>query len=222
MSIKILQQPLGELAPAEDLNQKLFYFCCHSSRTKTLSVMKKIIITIIITLVVLIAGFYIYISSGAYDISQLSPHNGLTKSMISMTTHSSINKRMKENAVPGNIKDTAVIVLGFKHYNEMCSGCHGAPGEKPGELAEGLYPKPPALYKNAEEGDAQEFFWIIKNGIKMTSMPAYGPTHNDEKIWAITAFVTQRLAKMTPEEYKAWLKKYPDQDAAGEMVSEAK
>ncbi len=170
--------------------------------------MKKIILTVFITLAVLIGALYLYIFSGAYDIGQLSPHNAITKSVIRIITHNSINKRMKANAVPGNLKDTAVIIEGFKHYNEMCSGCHGAPGMKPDEMAEGLYPKPPALFKHAEEGDAQEFFWIIKNGIKMTSMPAYGPTHNDEKIWAITAYVTHQLPKTTSEEYKAWIKKY--------------
>jgi mono/diheme cytochrome c family protein len=56
----------------------------------------------------------------------------------------------------------------------------------------------------------------------MTSMPAYGPTHDDEKIWAITAFVTQQLGKMTPDEYNAWLKKYADQDETDEMVGETK
>jgi mono/diheme cytochrome c family protein len=170
--------------------------------------MKKTIVTVILTLAVLVLGFYIYISSGAYDISQLTPHNSLTKSIISITTHNSINKRLKDIVVPTNLKDTGVLIFGFKHYEEMCSSCHGAPGEKAGELAEGLYPKPPELYKNAEETDAQEFFWIIKNGIKMTSMPAYKPTHDDEKIWAITAFVTQKLPKMTAEEYKEWLGKY--------------
>ena len=184
--------------------------------------MKKIIITIIITLTILIAAFFIYIISGAYEISQLSQHNALTKSIISLTTHSSINKRMKDIVVPGNLKDTAQIVLGFKHYHEMCSGCHGAPGVKPEELAEGLYPKPPQLYKNAEEGDAQEFFWIIKNGIKMTSMPAYGPTHTDEKIWAITSFVTQHFANMTPDEYKSWLIKYVEKNKTDEMDGETK
>ena len=170
--------------------------------------MKKIIVTVILTIVVLIAGFYIYIVSGVYDISQLTPHNGLTKSIISMTTHNSINKRIKEIIVPANLKDTGMIILGFKHYTEMCSNCHGAPGEKADEMAEGLYPKPPELYKHTEESDAQEFFWIIKNGIKMTSMPAFKPTHDDEKIWAMTAFVTQKLPKMSADEYKEWVAKY--------------
>lgn len=172
--------------------------------------MKKIIFSVLITLAVLIGGFYLFIFSGAYNISQLSPHNAITKSVIRITTHNSINKRIKENAVPGNLKNTAVIVEGFKHYNEMCSGCHGAPGINQGEMTEGLYPKPPALFKHAKEGDAQEFFWIIKNGIKMTSMPAYGPTHDNEIIWAITAYVTQQLPKTSFEEYKAWVKKYRD------------
>jgi mono/diheme cytochrome c family protein len=90
----------------------------------------------------------------------------------------------------------------------MCVSCHGAPGVKPNEMVEGLYPKPPEIYKHGEEDAAQEFFWIIKNGIKMTSMPAFKPTHDDQKIWAMTAFVTQKLATMTPEEYKSWTVKY--------------
>ena len=167
----------------------------------------KTIITVILTIVVLILGFYIYISSGSYDISQLTPHNGLTKSIIHITTHNSIEKRLKGITVPDNLKDTSIIISGFKNYTEMCSGCHGAPGE-PNDMVKGWYPKPPELYKHAEEGDAKEFFWITKNGIKMTAMPAFKPTQTDEQIWAITAFVTQKLSKMTANEYKNWKSSY--------------
>lgn len=183
--------------------------------------MKNIIITVIITLVVLISGFYIYILSGVYDISQISPHGKLIKSIINITKHNSIDRRLKGIMVPDNLKDPAMVVMGFEHYNEMCTGCHGAPGVKHDELAEGLYPKPPDLYKYSKENDAREFFWIIKNGIKMSSMPAFKPTHNDEKIWAITAFVTQKLGKMTPEEYAAWSKKYVEKDNHEDMTGDA-
>jgi len=33
-------------------------------------------------------------------------------------------------------------------------------------------------------------------------MPAWGPTHSDEKLWQLVAFV-KKLPKMTPEQYKA-------------------
>ena len=44
-----------------------------------------------------------------------------------------------------------------------------------------------------------ELFWIAKNGIRMTGMLAFGPTHKDEEIWSVVAFV-QRLPKMSEEE----------------------
>lgn len=184
--------------------------------------MKKVLITVITTLVILISGFLIYILSGTYDISQLTPHNKLTKSIIGITTHRSINNRLKEIVVPNNLKDSSILVMGFQHYNEMCVMCHSAPGKEPDEMAQGLYPKPPRLYEYVGEDDAKEFFWIIKNGIKMTSMPAFEPTHDDQKIWSMTAFVTQKLAKMSPDEYKSWVKKYTEKDNDEEMGQESK
>ncbi|MHB8899042.1 MAG: c-type cytochrome [Thermoguttaceae bacterium] len=29
----------------------------------------------------------------------------------------------------------------------------------------------------------------MKHGIRMTPMPAFGPTHTDEEIWTIVAFI---------------------------------
>lgn len=172
--------------------------------------MKKVLVTIILTIAVLVAGFFIYISSGTYDISQLTPHNNFTKSIIGITTHRSINKRLKEIVVPGNLTDTAMIVRGFKQYNQMCLGCHNAPGLPENKFVDGWYPKPPELYKFSKEDDAPEFFWITKYGIKMTSMPAFKPTLEDDKLWEITAFVTQKLGKMSPTEYNEWSKKYAE------------
>lgn len=50
------------------------------------------------------------------------------------------------------------------------------------------------------------------NYFKMTSMPAFGPTHSDEKIWAITDFLLAKLNKMSPEEYQVWVHKYSKED----------
>jgi len=170
--------------------------------------MKKIIITILATLAVIALTFYIYIESGTYDISQTAHHNSLTKWVIRKTKHNSIDKRMEDVVVPANLNDSSLIIDGFRQYRHMCEMCHGAPGGRPEEMAMGLYPEPPLMYKHKGQEDPREFFWIIKNGIKMTSMPAYGPSHKDERIWPVTAFVTQKLNKMTAEEYADWIKKY--------------
>ncbi len=69
------------------------------------------------------------------------------------------------------------------------------------------------FHKSEDMPDTTEAFWIIKNGIKMTSMPAFGPTHSDQKIWAITDFLLNKMNKMSLIEYLEWIKKYSEQDA---------
>jgi mono/diheme cytochrome c family protein len=66
----------------------------------------------------------------------------------------------------------------------------------------GMYPAPPDLASGnlfREMGPA-EIFWVIKNGLKMTGMPAFGVNHEDDELWGIVAFL-EGLPKMTPQEY---------------------
>jgi mono/diheme cytochrome c family protein len=105
-----------------------------------------------------------------------------------------------------------MIAEGFGHYNEMCVICHGAPGIEPSEMTKGLYPEPPRFYKSDDMPETDEAFWIIKYGIKLTSMPAFAPTHTDNNIWAITAFMLNKMNKMSPSEYQEWIKRYPEME----------
>jgi hypothetical protein len=66
-----------------------------------------------------------------------------------------------------------------------------------------VHPTPPDLAEEAPERSDRELFWITKHGIKMAGMPAFGPTHSDEEIWGIVAFVRE-LSRMAPEDYRRW------------------
>lgn len=189
--------------------------------------MKKIIATVVITLAIIVLSTLIYIYSGAYDIGQLSEHNGIGEWAVKTTMKRSVHKRSADIELPSGLYDSSNLITGFNHYNEMCISCHGAPGREPGEMVEGLYPGPPLLHNMLEvesggqqkkNGDmeAAEFFWIIRNGIRMTAMPAFGPTHSDEKIWAITAFVLHTLPDLPAQEYSSWLQKYGEEMEEGE------
>jgi len=54
-----------------------------------------------------------------------------------------------------------------------------------------------------KDSKPSELFWITKNGIKMTGMPAFGKTHSDDKIWAIVSFI-ELLPNMTKEQYESF------------------
>jgi mono/diheme cytochrome c family protein len=164
--------------------------------------MKKTILTVIavilIEIIVLIIGAY----SGIPDVSATKPEGKITDWFLNTTRDHSIHSRVERIAVP-SLNDSSLVTTGFEHYNEMCVTCHGAPGREPDELAQGLNPPAPDLVASTTDLSPAEMFLIVKDGIKMTGMPAWGSTHSDSAIWAIVAFL-QRLQTLTPETYKAF------------------
>lgn len=152
---------------------------------------------------VLIVGYLIFIYSGIYNISAMVHHDKLTLWMMNTVRDNSIEHNANNNIKTPDISDSALVKMGFVHYREMCVGCHGGPGIEQSEIAQGLYPKPPMLSKAAKDWTPQQLFWITKNGLKMTGMPAFGPTHTDDMIWAIVAF-TKKLPSMTKEQYQTF------------------
>jgi hypothetical protein len=62
-----------------------------------------------------------------------------------------------------------------------------------------MYPQPPVLTDSAKEWSPSELFWIIRNGIKMSGMPAW-PARSDDDLWDIIAFL-QKLPSMSEQEY---------------------
>lgn len=148
---------------------------------------------------ILITVGLIYLYSGGYDISATKPHLIFVESLIKEMKENSIRANAKNISIP-ELDDKLKINKGFKSYDEMCVVCHGAPGKSTTVIQRGLYPKPPKLYEDKSEWSDKEHFWIIKNGIKLTGMPAYGPTHKDEDIWEIVAFLN-KLPDLSIKEY---------------------
>ena len=138
--------------------------------------------------------------SGVIDVGATNRHNALTQFVLSTTMDNSVKRHAKGIKAPP-LDDPKMVMDGFRHYREMCVGCHLAPGINSSEIRKGLTPEPPKLQEAVDEWQPNELFWVIKNGVKMTGMPAWGPTHSDEKIWGIVAFL-EKLPHMTAEQYK--------------------
>lgn len=138
--------------------------------------------------------------SGAYDVAADSPHFALTQAIIGYVREQSIEARTGTIKVP-SLSDPKMIAEGAEHYDAMCTRCHLAPGMADNEMRPGMNPRPPELAK-LPIGDPAEQFWVIKHGIKMTAMPAWGTTHTDEEIWNMVALL-QKLPKLTPAQYHA-------------------
>jgi len=168
----------------------------------------KVLVTVLVLLVLAAAGGAAYVYSGALDVSADTPHSEAMTRLLTLARERAIAVRTKGMEVP-KLDDPERIAAGASEYAEMCAGCHLAPGMEDNELRPGLYPKPPELAQDNPHAtladakdDAARQFWIIKHGIKMSSMPAWGTTHDDETLWNIVAFV-RKLPELTPEQYAA-------------------
>ena len=152
-----------------------------------------------ISIVLLLVGASIFALAGGYNVAATDAHNALTHWFLTMTTRRSVAVRAASVTAPAQFTHQQVAD-GFSEFDEMCVTCHGAPGRERGEVGKGLNPRPPDLAKASKEWTAAELFWIVKHGIKMTGMPAFGPTHSDERLWTLVAFLKE-LPQLSSEKY---------------------
>ena len=145
------------------------------------------------------AAAYAYVGAGLYPIGADVPHAPLTLHMIDRLRDSATERAAQSVRVPANLDDASMVASGAREYAEECTGCHLAPDQARSELRAGLYPQPPDLGHEGIDNDA-EAFWIIKHGIKMSAMPAWGRTHSDPQLWSLVAFL-RKVPNMTPAQY---------------------
>ncbi|WP_329742880.1 cytochrome c [Dyella sp. A6] len=166
----------------------------------------KTVLAVVLVALLGIAGF---VYSGWYDIGADSPHWASTFAVLNTLRQRSIAHHAEGVTVPGDLDDPKVILKGAGQYAAMCTGCHLAPGMAGSEIRPGLYPRPPVLWHM--QIDPREAFWVIKHGIKMSAMPAWGTSHDDATIWSMVAFL-RKLPTLSPAEYLAIVAKAPPDD----------
>ncbi len=142
----------------------------------------KLTIAALLIACALVASAFVFVYAGIINVAADVPHAALTNTIMETVRFRSIATRAKD-VRPPQLDDVRLIATGARHYAAMCAGCHLAPDQtNDSDLRAGLYPKPPDLTKRIQASPAEEF-WVIKHGIKMSGMPAWGITHDDSSIW---------------------------------------
>ena len=161
----------------------------------------RIAIGAVVVMAVAVAAAAAFINSGVYDIAATTPHYDLTHKVVRTLTEQSIKRHAVGVKVPADLDNPEKIHSGFKNFNAMCVACHVAPGARPSEISKGLYPAPSNLAEAVKGWKPEELYVIIKNGIKMSGMPAWEQSHSGDEIWALVAFLNV-LPSMSPDEYR--------------------
>jgi mono/diheme cytochrome c family protein len=155
---------------------------------------------ILIAVGVIGGGLFVY--SGAFNVAADDPHWAITHRALEIVRDRSIAVRARGIVVPANLDDPQRIAIGARQYDDLCHDCHVEPGDDDDdeELRAGMYPKPPNFARRGVQRGPEETFWIVKHGLKMTGMPAWGVTHDDETLWSIVAFL-QKMPQISEAEF---------------------
>ena len=159
----------------------------------------KISLALAAALAVAVIGTGVYIESGWYNIGADDHHTKIVLTIIEQLRERSIAARARTLDLR-YAEDPGRIAAGAEHYAALCVGCHLAPGMTKSDIRAGLYPHPPNLAQE-DLRDGRRAFWIIKHGIKMSAMPAWGKTLDDAAIWEVVSFL-RKMPELTPEAYR--------------------
>jgi mono/diheme cytochrome c family protein len=99
-------------------------------------------------------------------------------------------RRSSRDGIPPAPADLAVsIEEGGKLFGTDCAQCHGLDGNTPTDAGRWMYPRAPKLSSpEIQQYSDRDFFWIIKNGIRLSGMPAFGKVESDQHIWNLAHY----------------------------------
>ena len=147
------------------------------------------------------AAAFAILGFGLFDTSASRQHGAV----MAWAVHRTMVNSVRRSAAPADgdfAIDGAMVLEGARLYERYCISCHGGPGTARARWASAMVPTPPFLIDAPRRWSRGELHLIIRDGIKMTAMPAWGEILPDRDVMSLVAFV-QATPKLTPDQFAA-------------------
>jgi len=134
-----------------------------------------------------------------FNLSAL-PEPGKTETLLATKAKHFYVRRASRTVLPVKPRDERISVQdGDKLFGTACSECHGYTGRKPTDAGRWMYPRAADLGSTEVQSYSdRELFWIVKNGIRLSGMPAFGRVESDEHIWNLVRYLRTLPSKEVP------------------------
>ncbi len=150
--------------------------------------MKHWIITVPILLVLSGAAAMMFISRFQLGARQAPGH---LETALAMRAKRFLVRRSSRAGIPPPPKNLqASIEQGDKLFGTECAACHGGDGHQLTDAGRWMFPRAADLTSpDVQQYSDRELFWIVKNGIRFSGMPAFDAVESDEHIWNLVHYV---------------------------------
>ena len=146
----------------------------------------RFLIGFLIGLCVLPLFAWLYFRFGYAPVATAASPIPFEKDLAHMALNARIDKEAPKTAPFQPAEED--YVAGAHAYRQHCAVCHGLPGQPATPTSDGMFPKPPQLFKGKGVTDdpAGETYWKVANGIRLTGMPAYTGALSQREMWQIS------------------------------------
>jgi thiosulfate dehydrogenase len=158
--------------------------------------MRSFVLGFLAAVTVLPGGWIVFFVLGFSPINADSAPSATETAVFQSAVRRSVQRWAAD--IQGSPKLTEdALVEGGKLYVAGCAGCHGELGGRFREDHDSFPPVPQLPHVGTQYSEP-ELYWIVKHGIRMTSMSAYGPFYSEKQLWSLAAFL-RRIDNLPPE-----------------------
>lgn len=182
--------------------------------------MKTFLFGLVLGIIVVPLAVFAYFLSGSAPVAASAPPMPFERILAGSALHARI-AREKPATVP-IAADEANYLAGAQVYRDDCAVCHGAPGSEQTAIANGMFPKPPHLFrgKGVTDDEPGETYWKVANGIRLTGMPCFHGSLSETQMWQVSLLLTN--ADKLPDSVKQVLAAATPAQGAPVQVGPAK
>jgi thiosulfate dehydrogenase len=146
---------------------------------------------------------WLYFRFGYAPVATASSPMPFETKLAQMALHARIRNEAPSNA-PIQASDEN-FAAGARVYRRHCAMCHGLPSQPDYATRKGMFPKPPQLFKGhgVTDDPVGETYWKVANGIRLTGMPAYTGSLQDNEMWQVSLLLAN--ADKLPQEIRSTL-----------------
>jgi thiosulfate dehydrogenase len=152
-------------------------------------VLKGFFLGVVASVLVMAAGAYWFVTSGAMSAGQDARPLPLERWAAKKSLRATLRREGRDLRSPLR-PDDEDLAVGVALYVAHCQVCHGGPDGAASSIAKGLAPVAPQLAKDGVEDDPEgTIYWKIAHGIRFTGMPGFHQTLSEREMWQLSLFL---------------------------------
>jgi len=164
--------------------------------------MRRFLFGFIAAVVIVLLAEFLWVRLGFVDPRADVLESALERRVAMPSLDASLDRHAGEARNPVAATD-ASLLAGMKIYQTNCAGCHGDVQQRHVVFADSFYPRAPQFMEDAPDMPENQNFYIIQHGIRLSGMPGWQSSLNEQEMWQVTTFLSH-MDKLSPELSEQW------------------